>query len=207
MPTPDRRKDRSRPPSFAGRESPIQLRSRSSTSDSLRSGSSPNSGGGGKSGKNTYFNAPSQSGNSSGTVNTAAVLMASSGNSLSVLTNSGKPRSASGNNGSSGVSSAANAAGSLKKRAAPLPPPPSTTAPPHKNTHGRNNSDFGVSLPTQRLVKPSSSESRQNESRKSMGGDFVLNDSGRNHESGSPKIRTFHHSAAQLRTFLLKTNH
>ncbi|PSN53333.1 hypothetical protein C0J52_04104 [Blattella germanica] len=39
----DRKKSRSRPPSYAGGESPVNPRSRSSTSDSLKSGSSPNS--------------------------------------------------------------------------------------------------------------------------------------------------------------------
>jgi Arf-GAP/SH3 domain/ANK repeat/PH domain-containing protein len=40
--TPEK-KSRSRPPSYAGGESPVNPRSRSSTSDSLKSGSSPNS--------------------------------------------------------------------------------------------------------------------------------------------------------------------
>lgn len=39
----DERKSRSRPPSFVGGDSPVALRSRSSTCDSIQSGSSPSS--------------------------------------------------------------------------------------------------------------------------------------------------------------------
>lgn len=190
IPTPDRR-GRSRPPSFAGRESPVQLRSRSSTSDSLRSGSSPNSGGGGGGRNAAYFPSSSASGS---TVNTAVVLMAGSGSSLSVLTNKKN------NNGSTttAVNAAAAAAaavaaanvGSLKKRAAPLPPASSSTftRTSSQNTHSRNASDYGVSLPAQRMKPPSDSHSQ---SRKSLAGDYLTTE--------SSKARTFHHSAAHLR--------
>lgn len=188
IPTPDRRV-RSRPPSFAGRESPIQLRSRSSTSDSLRSGSSPNSGGNQSSCRNATFFPPTvtTASSSGGSVNTAAALMAGSTSSLSVLTNKKN------NNGSTTTISSAAAAvtaanvGSLKKRAAPLPPPTSTfTRASSQNTHSRNASDYGVSYPAQRMKPPSESHSQ---SRKSLVADYL----------DSTKTRTFHHSAAHLR--------
>ncbi|XP_046459422.1 arfGAP with SH3 domain, ANK repeat and PH domain-containing protein-like isoform X4 [Daphnia pulex] len=206
IPTPDRRV-RSRPPSFAGRESPVQLRSRSSTSDSLRSGSSPNSGGGGgggsggnQSSRNAAFFPPAvTTGNGSGgsSVNTAAALMAGSGNSLSVLTNKKNNNSSSTTTTTTSSAAAAAAAavtaanvGSLKKRAAPLPPPTSTnsstfTRDSSQNTHSRNASDYGVSFPTQRMKPPSESHSQ---SRKSLVADYL----------DSTKTRTFHHSAAHL---------
>ena len=193
IPTPDRR-GRSRPPSFAGRESPVQLRSRSSTSDSLRSGSSPNSGGGGggQSSRNAALFPSSTSGGS--TVNTAAALMAGSGSSLSVLTNK-KNNNASSTTAVNAAAAAAAAVaaanvGSLKKRAAPLPPASSSTfnRTSSQNAHSRNSSDYGVSLPAQRMKPPNDSHSQ---SRKSLAGDYLTND--------SSKTRTFHHSAAHLR--------
>lgn len=190
IPTPDRRV-RSRPPSFAGRESPIQLRSRSSTSDSLRSGSSPNSGGGGNQSSNrnaTFFPPPVTTAGSS--VNTAAALMAGSTSNLSVQT-SKKNNNASATTTSAAAAAAVTAAnvGSLKKRAAPLPPPTTAstfTRASSQNTHSRNASDYGVSYPAQRMKPPSESHSQ---SRKSLVADYL----------DSTKTRTFHHSAAHLR--------
>ncbi|XP_032783427.2 arfGAP with SH3 domain, ANK repeat and PH domain-containing protein isoform X2 [Daphnia magna] len=189
IPTPDRRV-RSRPPSFAGRESPIQLRSRSSTSDSLRSGSSPNSGGGGNQSSNrnaTFFPPPVTTAGSS--VNTAATLMAGSTSNLSVQT-SKKNNNASATTTSAAAAAAVTAAnvGSLKKRAAPLPPPTTAstfTRASSQNTHSRNASDYGVSYPAQRMKPPSESHSQ---SRKSLVADYL----------DSTKTRTFHHSAAHL---------
>lgn len=86
MPTPDRR-GRSRPPSFAGRESPIHLRSRSSTSDSLRSGSSPNS-------------AP-------GNINNSGVTAGATRASLCISSCSPNVTSASNNSGGANFSAAA----------------------------------------------------------------------------------------------------
>lgn len=151
--TPDPR-GRSRPPSFGGRDSPVQLRSRSSTSDSLRSGSSPNSGKG-------------------ASRSAAAALAAGSNANLQAI---GKKSGAAGP-GSSNV-------GSLKKRAAPLPPASNRPS----NAHSRNASDYGVSLPAQR-IKTSDSHSQ---TRKSLAGDSCyLNEA--NH------AKSFHHSAAHLR--------
>ena len=182
MPTPDRRDRRSRPPSFAGRESPVQLRSRSSTSDSLRSGSSPNSGSGGGARVIT-----------GSTVNTVAVLMAGN-NSSSNKKNNGSTTAAVNTAAAAAAAVAAANVGSLKKRAAPLPPPTTTTfnKSQSQNTHSRNASDYGVSLPAQRL-KPASESNSQ--SRKSLTSDYVAI----NEPNNSGKTRTFHHSAAHLR--------
>ncbi|XP_057369503.1 arfGAP with SH3 domain, ANK repeat and PH domain-containing protein-like [Daphnia carinata] len=190
IPTPDRRV-RSRPPSFAGRESPIQLRSRSSTSDSLRSGSSPNSGGGGNHSANrnaSFFPQPVTTAGAGSSVNTAAAHMAGSTSNLSVQTGKKNNNASTTTTASAAAAVTAANVGSLKKRAAPLPPPTTTssfTRASSQNTHSRNASDYGVSYPTQRMKPPSESHSH---SRKSLVADYL----------DSTKQRTFHHSAAHL---------
>lgn len=90
---------------------------------------------------------------------------------------------------------------SLKKRAAPLPPPVSSgggsgggggshrSASKSAQSHNRNASDYGVSLPAQRL-KNAGSESH---SRKSFAGDLSSGE--------SLKSRPAYQSAANLRNY------
>ena len=179
IPTPDRR-GQSRPPSFVGGGSPVQLRSRSSTSDSLRSGSSPNSGANGPH-SSLFPNAaipicvtPSSTVSTS-TINTVASHL-SSANSSVVSNRKCSPQTASG---------------SLKKRVAPLPPPSSETSDKLSVTsHIRNFSDSGVSLPAQRTSKSRGSIP----SRKSLVTDYATSD--------KKNVASFNHqSATHLRKF------
>ena len=186
IPTPDKRGRSSRPPSFAGRESPVHLRSRSSTSDSLRSGSSPNSGGNGP--RTVFFNPPSSNSLNlppSTTVTTAASALASAGsgsvNNFLSLTSHKKPAAA---------SSAAASQSSLKKRAAPLPPGGRSASKSGQN-HNRNASDYGVSLPAQRMNASAGQNAADFQSRKSFAGDFAV--------ESARTTRPAFQSAAQLR--------
>ena len=174
MPTPDRR-GRSRPPSFVGRgESPIHLRSRSSTSDSLRSGSSPNSG----PRTSVFFNGPNTS-NTSNTSSTSATV-----------TNPALPTNPLNSNRK--LSPQTVMTGSLKKRAAPLPPPDRDAG------HTRNASDYGVSFPAQRmkLAAAAGAAGAANQSRKSLTADYA--------SSEAKQIRSFHQSAAHLRKYSIQ---
>ncbi|GAB0092607.1 SH3 domain [Sergentomyia squamirostris] len=107
----DERKSRSRPPSYAGGDSPVALRSRSSTCDSIQSGSSPSSscnprgGASGTSPKNQICFPQSSAGGSS--PNSVSAMK-----QISQQTPAGQQHKKSGN---------ANV-GSLKKRTAPAPP-------------------------------------------------------------------------------------
>ena len=133
--------------------------------------------------------------NNTTTVNTAAVLLSgSNGNGKKSNNSSTLPSSVTNTTTASNAAAAAAAAaanlGSLKKRAAPLPP--ATRTNPH--AHSRNSSDYGVSLPAQRVKPTNSGESASSQSRKSLAGDSYV--------SSDNKMRSFHQSAAHLRNYL-----
>ncbi|XP_055701088.1 arfGAP with SH3 domain, ANK repeat and PH domain-containing protein isoform X1 [Phlebotomus papatasi] len=104
----DERKSRSRPPSYAGGDSPVALRSRSSTCDSIQSGSSPSSScnpRAGTSPKNQIYFPQNTAGGSSPN-SMSAMKQVTSQPTTRKSTNVGN-------------------VGSLKKRTAPAPPPTS----------------------------------------------------------------------------------
>lgn len=123
----DERKSRSRPPSYAGGDSPVALRSRSSTCDSIQSGSSPSSTcnpnkyQSGTSPKNqALFGSTGQRGEfgySTGGGGNTSPGSVSSGSSM--VKSQGYQAAISSSNRKSTV----NLTNSLKKRNAPAPPP------------------------------------------------------------------------------------
>lgn len=123
----DERKSRSRPPSYAGGDSPVALRSRSSTCDSIQSGSSPSSTCNpnkyqtGTSPKNQgLFGSTSQRGELG--YSTGGGGNTSPGSVSSCSSNMIKSQGG-GYHPSSNRKSTSNLTNSLKKRAAPAPPP------------------------------------------------------------------------------------
>lgn len=135
----DERKTRSRPPSFAGGDSPV-LRSRSSTCDSIQSGSSPGS----NCTSNRQFNLASnityQAGTSPKQHITIAPYIAGSGSSPVSSSGARIMGCSSLCQGSRKSTSTANM-NSLKKRTAPAPPPATTTiygTLPHAPRHSQN---------------------------------------------------------------------
>lgn len=147
----DERKSRSRPPSYAGGDSPVALRSRSSTCDSIQSGSSPSSAcnpnkfQSGTSPKNQgLFGSTSQrsdfgfstggglcGGNTSpGSVSSCSSSMVKSQGGYQALTSSNRK-------------STSNLTNSLKKRNAPAPPPTTSQSSiygtlPHSQRHAES---------------------------------------------------------------------
>lgn len=134
----DERKSRSRPPSYAGGDSPVALRSRSSTCDSIQSGSSPSS--------NKYQTGTSPKNQGLfGSTSTRGELGYSTGGggggggntspgSVSSCSSSMAKSQGGGGGGGSGCypgmsssnrKSTSNLTNSLKKRTAPAPPPTS----------------------------------------------------------------------------------
>ena len=146
-----------------------------------------------------FFQQPNNSSITS-TVNTASVLLGGNGsssgnngkksNNLSTSPSSTTSTTTASNAAAAAAAAAAANLGSLKKRAAPLPPATRNVAVP--NAHSRNASDYGVSLPAQRVKPPGGGgEPASSQSRKSLAGDsYVSNDN---------KMRSFHQSAAHLR--------
>lgn len=145
----DERKSRSRPPSYAGGDSPVALRSRSSTCDSIQSGSSPSSTcnpnkyQAGTSPKNQgLFGSTSQRGelgySTGGGGNTSPGSVSSC--SSSMIKSQGSYHQAMS---SSNRKSTSNLTNSLKKRAAPAPPPGSSQSSiygtlPHSQRHAES---------------------------------------------------------------------
>ncbi|XP_052122885.1 arfGAP with SH3 domain, ANK repeat and PH domain-containing protein isoform X3 [Frankliniella occidentalis] len=123
--TPEK-KSRSRPPSYAGagRESPVNIRSRSSTCDSLKSGSSPNT-----YRQNMAPPPPPQNRKPSIGWNVGLSRSKSLSNTRSFFSN---------------ILTGVNAHGSLKKRAAPMPPMYGTL--PSNSSHSRTPSDPSLQL-------------------------------------------------------------
>lgn len=141
----DERKSRSRPPSYAGGDSPVALRSRSSTCDSIQSGSSPSS----TCNPNKYHSnnnnisnqmgtSPKNQGGLFGSTSTRGELGYSTGGgntspgSVSSCSSS-MIKSQGGGSGypvmsSSNRKSTSNLTNSLKKRTAPAPPPGTITS-------------------------------------------------------------------------------
>ncbi|XP_058456104.1 arfGAP with SH3 domain, ANK repeat and PH domain-containing protein [Malaya genurostris] len=169
----DERKSRSRPPSFVGGDSPVALRSRSSTCDSIQSGSSPSSscnpnlGGAqqipGAGGTNQQRQIPIPSSGTS-PKQYAGAFASHYGSGAGSATGGSSPNSSSSSSivrqATAQISAAAAAAavssqnkksasvniGSLKKRTAPAPPPTTYGTLPHAPRHSQNiDSDiFGV---------------------------------------------------------------
>lgn len=161
----DERKSRSRPPSFVGGDSPVALRSRSSTCDSIQSGSSPSSscnpnlasgqqipGGAG----NSKIPIPSSGTSPKQYAGGAFASHYGSGggggsspnssSSSSIVRQASAQVSGSQVGGAQSKKSSSVNIGSLKKRTAPAPPPTYGTL-PHAPRHSQNiDSDiFGVS--------------------------------------------------------------
>lgn len=159
----DERKSRSRPPSFVGGDSPVALRSRSSTCDSIQSGSSPSS----SCNPNLAQSGQQIPGNSNSKIpipSSGTSPKQYAGGSFASHYGSGGGGGSSPNSSSSSsivrqasaqIAAAAAAQskksssvniGSLKKRTAPAPPPTYGTL-PHAPRHSQNiDSDiFGVS--------------------------------------------------------------
>uniref|UniRef100_A0A182MRF2 ArfGAP with SH3 domain, ANK repeat and PH domain-containing protein n=1 Tax=Anopheles culicifacies TaxID=139723 RepID=A0A182MRF2_9DIPT len=171
----DERKSRSRPPSFVGGDSPVALRSRSSTCDSIQSGSSPSSSCNPNAVRDQRQIPPiPSSGTSPKQFNTSASFSShyGSGTSGSVSNVVGVGGSTAPTSGSSPISSSSSGIarsgaassqltsssvaafnvstinlGSLKKRTAPAPPPTTYGTLPHAPRHSQNldNDLFGVS--------------------------------------------------------------
>uniref|UniRef100_A0A182NHA1 ArfGAP with SH3 domain, ANK repeat and PH domain-containing protein n=1 Tax=Anopheles dirus TaxID=7168 RepID=A0A182NHA1_9DIPT len=165
----DERKSRSRPPSFVGGDSPVALRSRSSTCDSIQSGSSPSSScnpnavrdqrqipplpSSGTSPKQFNTSATFSShyatgsgGSTSNTIGVAGSSIPASGSSPISSSTGGITRQG-GSTSSASAAAAFMNLGSLKKRTAPAPPPTTYGTLPHAPRHSQNleNDLFGVS--------------------------------------------------------------
>lgn len=140
----DERKARSRPPSFAGGDSPVAIRSRSSTCDSIQSGSSPSS----SCPSNRQFTLSSnmpytQSGTSPKQHMPITQHVSGSGSSPSSTSSSTRPAGTPVNNQSNRKSASTlnMNMNSLKKRAAPAPPANNSTiygTLPHAPRHSQN---------------------------------------------------------------------
>ncbi|XP_055529296.1 arfGAP with SH3 domain, ANK repeat and PH domain-containing protein [Wyeomyia smithii] len=169
----DERKSRSRPPSFVGGDSPVALRSRSSTCDSIQSGSSPSSSCNPNlvpataqqiPGAGQQRQIPIPSSGTSPKQYAGAFSSHYGGTGAGSATGGSSPNSSSSSSivrqASAQISAAAAAAavssqnkksssvniGSLKKRTAPAPPPTGYGTLPHAPRHSQNidNEIFGV---------------------------------------------------------------
>lgn len=138
----DERRTRSRPPSFAGGDSPVAIRSRSSTCDSIQSGSSPSS----SCPSNRQFTLPStmpyaQAGTSPKQHMPIAQHVSGNVSSPSSTSSGTKPSSTCVNNQNNRKSSSTLNVNSLKKRTAPAPPANNSTiygTLPHAPRHNPN---------------------------------------------------------------------
>uniref|UniRef100_A0A182QM39 ArfGAP with SH3 domain, ANK repeat and PH domain-containing protein n=1 Tax=Anopheles farauti TaxID=69004 RepID=A0A182QM39_9DIPT len=164
----DERKSRSRPSSYVGGDSPVALRSRSSTCDSIQSGSSPSSScnpnavrdqrqippipSSGTSPKqfntSATFSSHYAPGSGGGSSSIAGSSLPASGSSPISSSSSGITRQGGPTSSTSAVAFSASSMnlGSLKKRTAPAPPPTTYGTLPHAPRHSQNmeNELFGV---------------------------------------------------------------